>query len=154
MERIGYQDIPEGMFENLLETENYINGSSLGMHLLEMVRLRVSQINGCAYCVDMHHKELKHAGESELRLSSLCVWSATPYFSDKERAVLQFTEALTRLGVQGISEAVFDDLQKYFSKNEICFLTLAVSQINTWTRLMKTFQFSPGNHKIQMNEAS
>jgi len=149
MERITYQDIPKGMFENLMSTENFINSSNLEIHLLELVRLRVSQKNGCAYCVDMHHKELKHLGETDLRLSSLCVWQETPYFSDKEVATLLFTDKLTKLDRGKIPDEVYNPLLKFYSKQEVCILTLAISQINTWTRLMKTFQFVPGNHKVE-----
>lgn len=147
MERISYNNIPEGMFENLMNTEKYINNSSLGMHLLEIVRLRVAQKNGCAYCVYMHHKELKKLNETDLRLSSLCVWEDTPYFTDKEKAVLKFTDILTKLERKPISDTIFNNLLDFFTKEEISFLALAISQINTWTRLMKTFRFTPGLHK-------
>lgn len=151
MERINYQEIPKGMFENLMETENFINNSTLSMHLLELIRLRVSQQNACPYCVDMHHKELKHLNETDLRLSSLCVWKETPYFSDKERAALNFTDSLTKLSEGSISDKIYNLLNKFFTKEEICYLTLAISQINTWTRLMKTFKFIPGNHTVQLH---
>jgi AhpD family alkylhydroperoxidase len=118
------------------------------MQLLELVRLRVSQKNGCAYCVDMHYKLLKNEEETELRLSSLCVWEETPYFTDKERAVLKFTDSLTKLDRTSIPDEIFNSLLEYFTKEEISYLTLAISQINTWTRLMKTFKFTPGNFKI------
>ena len=149
MERISYNDIPEGMFENLRVIEYSINNSSLNDKLLGLVKLRVSQKNGCAYCVDMHYKELKHAGETELRLSSLCVWEETPYFSDKERRVLKFAETLTKLSGVPIPEKDYAPLLAHFNKTEICYLTLAITQINTWNRLMKVFQFTPGNYKIQ-----
>ena len=149
MERITYQDIPQGMFENLMTTEDYINNSSLEIHLLELIRLRVGQKNGCAYCVDMHHKELQHLGETDLRLSSLCVWKETPYFSNRERAVLTLTDALTKLSREPLSDRIFKLLLPYFTKEEICYLTLAISQINTWTRLMKTFKFTPGKHQVK-----
>ena len=148
MERVSYQDIPEGMFENLMGTENCINNSSLDMQLLEIIRLRVSQLNSCAYCVDMHYKELRHLGETELRLSSICVWYETPYFSSSEAAALRFTDQLTKLTAQGISDETYSDVQKHFNKTEICYLTLAISQINTWTRLMRTFKFTPGKYKV------
>lgn len=149
MERISYRDIPKGMFENLMTTEEYINSSSLETHLLELIRLRVAQKNGCAYCVDMHHKELKFLGETDLRLSSLCVWKETPYFTEKEMAALNLTDVLTKLSRDPLSEAVFDELTPHFNKEEICYLTLAISQINTWTRLMKTFKFTPGNYQVK-----
>jgi len=149
MERITYQDIPKGMFEKLREFENYTNESPIEIQMLELIRLRVAQLNGCAYCVDMHHKELQHIGETDLRLSSLCVWQETPYFSEKERAVLVFTDSLTKLNGEPVSDEVFDPLLSFFNKEEIVYLTLAIAQINTWTRLMKTFTFTPGNYQVK-----
>lgn len=86
MERISYTDVPQEIFTNLMAIENYLDNSTLDLHLLELLRLRVAQKNGCAYCVDMHHKILKKHNETDLRLSSLCVWEETNYFSEKERA--------------------------------------------------------------------
>lgn len=151
MERISYQDIPEGMFDKLRSLENFINASPIDMRLLELMRLRVAQMNGCAYCVDMHNKELKHAGETDLRLYSLCIWKECPYYSEKERLVLHFTEILTRMEEEPIPEGLFDALKGLFSKEEISYLTLAVAQINTWTRLMKAFRFSPGKYQVQVS---
>ena len=148
MERITYQDIPKGMFENLRAIEEFIDNSSLDPKLLELIKLRVSQKNGCAYCVDMHYKELKHLGETELRLSSVCVWEETPYFTEKERAVLYFTDALTKLNRSPITSHVYNSLLDFFTKEQITYLTLAISQINTWNRLMKVFAFTPGNYKV------
>ena len=148
MERITYQDIPKGMFENLRTIEDSIINSTLDRKLIEMIRLRTAQINGCAYCVDMHHKELKHFGETELRLSSLCVWEEAPYFSEKEKLALLFTDTLTKLKSSPISQRLFENLSTHFSKEEICYLTLTISQSNTWNRLMKTFEITPGNYKV------
>jgi len=148
MERITYQDIPNGMFENLRTIEYSIINSTLDRKLIEMIRLRTAQMNGCAYCVDMHHKELKHLGESDLRLSSLCVWEETPYFSDMERAALYFTDVVTKLARKPIPDNIYNPLLSFFSKEEICFLTLTISQSNTWNRLMKVFEFTPGNYKV------
>ena len=148
MERITYQDIPNGMFENLRTIEDSIINSTLDRKLIETIRLRTAQLNGCAYCVDMHYKELKHFGETELRLSSLSVWEEAPYFSQKERLVLAFCDSLTRLKSSPISQELFNDLSSHFSKEEICYLTLTISQSNTWNRLMKTFGFTPGHYKV------
>ncbi|CAL2103379.1 AhpD family alkylhydroperoxidase [Tenacibaculum sp. 190130A14a] len=148
MERITYADIPKGMFENLRIIEKTILQSTLTKQLIELVKLRTSQINGCAYCVDMHHKELKHLGETDLRLSSLCVWKDTPYFSEKERVILKFTETLTKLSSARIEEQLIHQLSSYLTNEEICYLSLAISQSNTWNRLMKVFNFTPGNYKI------
>jgi AhpD family alkylhydroperoxidase len=149
MERITYQDIPKEMFNKLRNLEDFINNSSLEIKLLEIIRLRIAQINNCAYCVDMHHKELKQLKESELILSSLCVWQETPYFSAKERSVLRFTESLTKSISKPISDAIYNPLLEYFSKQEISYLTLAISQMDTWTKLMKTFQFTPGKYEVK-----
>jgi len=148
MERINYQDIPKGMFETLKNVEEFIDTSELDFKLLEIIRLRVAQLNGCAYCVDMHYKELKNIQESDLRLSLICVWHEAHCFSEKERAVLAFTDALTKLSGKPISDEIYAPLLSFFSKAEICILTLTISQINTWTLLMKTFQFVPGNYKV------
>jgi len=148
MERISYQDIPKGMFEKLRDIEDYLENSSIEFKLLELIRLRVAQKNGCAYCVDMHHKELKAIGESDLRLASLCVWAETPFFTNKERVVLTFTDYLTKLSREPLKDAIYNPLLEHFSKTDICYLTLAISQINTWTRLMKTFKFEAGKYKV------
>ncbi|MEM9075969.1 MAG: carboxymuconolactone decarboxylase family protein [Bacteroidota bacterium] len=148
MERISFSDIPQEMMQQLTGLEHYINSSGIEMKLLELMRLRVAQLNGCAYCVDMHHKELKHLDETDLRLSSLLVWEETNYFSDKEKAVLNFTEVVTKLDGKPIWDNDFERLSAYYSKTEIAILTLAVAQINTWTRLMKTFQIEPGRYKV------
>ncbi len=148
MKQISYNDIPKGMFEHLRTIEDFIDGSKLSLDLLELIRLRVSQKNGCAYCVDMHHKELKSLGETELRLSSLCVWEETPYFTDSERVVLKYADILTQLDGAPITEKYITDLSHYFDKEAICFISLAIAQINTWNRLMKAFKFEPGLYKV------
>ena len=148
MERISYQDIPEGMFPKLMAIEDFINASGLSMKLLELLRLRVSQLNGCAYCVDMHYKLAKHFGEEELRLASLAAWTEAVCFTKEERAVLQYSDELTKLSGREISQEVFDELSLYYTKGEIAYLSLAISQINVWTRLMKAFKFKPGNFEV------
>ncbi|MEH6535316.1 MAG: carboxymuconolactone decarboxylase family protein [Psychroserpens sp.] len=148
MERISYQEVPVEIFEKLGAIEVYFENTSIDKQFLELLRLRISQMNGCAYCVDMHSKELKHLGETELRLNSLCVWQETPYFSKRERAALHFAELLTRITDEPLADHCYDSLLAFFSKEEICNLTLAISQINTWNRLMKVFRFTPGNYKV------
>jgi AhpD family alkylhydroperoxidase len=148
MERIALDQIPKKMMENMVSIENYINNSSLGFQLLELLRLRVAQINKCAYCIDMHYKELKHAGETELRIATLSAWEETSFFSEKEKVVLLFAEALTKISENDISEEIYNKLTSFFTTNEICNLALAISQINTWTRLMRTFQSISGNYEV------
>ncbi len=152
MERISYNEVPKGMFDTVMTVENYINNSSLSLQLLELLRYRASILNGCAYCVDMHAKELKHTGETELRIHAISIWKSTPYFTQKEQAVLAFTDALTLLNTEPITAQLFTELNVYFNKEEISHLTLSIAQINTWNRLMKSFEFTPGNYKIAENE--
>lgn len=152
MERIKFNEVPQEMMNVLMAVEQYIQASSLSNHLVDLVKLRVSQVNHCAYCMDMHYKELKHKGESDLRLSLLSVWPETNLFDEKEKATLLFAEQLTKLGEAGVTDEAYENLSKHFDKEEICFLTLAVAQINTWTRMMRSFKFVPGNHKVAQYE--
>lgn len=148
MERISFTEIPQEMIEKLMNLENYINNSGIEMKLLELMRLKVAQINGCAYCIDMHHKELKHLKETDLRLSLLLTWEETNYFTEKEKAVLNFTEKLTKLNGKPVSDNDYEVIKNHFENKEIVILTLGIAQINTWTRLMKTFRIEAGNYKV------
>ena len=152
MERISYNEVPEGMFDAIMTVENYVNNSSINIQLLELIRHRASILNGCAYCVDMHTKELKHIGETETRIHAIGIWKSTPYFTEKEQAALAFTDAITKTSSDPIKEKLFTDITLHFSKEEISHITLAIAQINTWNRLMKSFEFTPGNYKIKENE--
>ena len=148
MERISYQDLPEGIFYHLRANEDFLKQSGLDPKLLELLKLRVSQLNGCAYCLDMHYKELKHAGETDLRISLLAAWEECPQFTDKEKAALAYAEELTQISHESLAEAVITTLERYFTKAEIAYLSLAITQINTWNRLMKAFKFTPGNYVV------
>jgi AhpD family alkylhydroperoxidase len=148
MERISFSQIPKGMIEQLMSIENYLKASTLDYKLLELLRLRIAQINKCAYCIDMHYKELKHTGETELRMSTISVWKETSFFTEKEIVVLEFTESLTLISENKISEKLFLSLTHFFNTEEICILTLAISQLNTWTRLVRTFKLTPGNYEV------
>ncbi|MCR3821483.1 carboxymuconolactone decarboxylase family protein [Pseudomonas aeruginosa] len=102
--------------------------------LIELVYLRTSQINGCAYCVNMHANDARKAGETEQRLQALCVWQETPYFTPRERAALAWTEQLARLSQGALPHGLLDELREHFDDKEIAELTLAVSAINAWNR--------------------
>lgn len=147
MERIGYQELPKEFFTHLRQVEDYIKGSNLDLKLIDLMRLRISQINQCAYCLDMHYKEVRHAGETELRLSMLAAWQDTEFFTEQEKTVLAYAEALTILPNSGIDRA-FDTLSIYYSKEDIAFISLAITQMNTWNRLMKAFNFKAGLFKV------
>lgn len=146
MERITYQEQPKGLMEAMRTVQAYVDNSGLDHSLLELICVRVSQINGCAYCVDMHFKEALHLGEDPLRLVSLPVWRETPYFSPVERAVLAFAERLTRMPEGDDFDGLHDELLEHFSKQQIGILSLAVAQINSWNRVVRSFNPVPGNY--------
>ncbi|MDR8391392.1 carboxymuconolactone decarboxylase family protein [Aliifodinibius sp. S!AR15-10] len=147
-ERISYQDIQPELMKGINNIEHQLKKSGLDLKLLELVKYRVSQINGCAYCLDMHHKELIEMGEEELRLHSLPAWRECPFYSDKERAVLAFAEAVTKADSTEIEDRFFEPLAEFYSKPEIAALTVAVTQINTWNRINKVFRPTPGNYTV------
>ncbi len=149
MERISLNDAPQGMMQVLLNVEKYVNNGDVDQKLLHLLRLRVSQINSCAYCLDMHHKEAIHAGETEKRLYSLPAWRETTFYSPKEKAALAFAEILTRLPEEENSDHIHDELAKYFSKQEIAYITLAVAQINLWNRVVRSFGPTPGTYEVK-----
>ncbi len=149
MERISNKELPDGLMTVMRQVEAYISQCGLDKRLLELMRMRVSQINGCAYCIDMHYKEAIHAGESALRIVSVSAWKEAPYYSEKERAVLAFAESLTIMNDDDDMNALHHKLELYFSKQEIAYLSLAVAQINSWNRLMKSFGFVAGNYTVR-----
>lgn len=145
-ERIAKEHLMRGLFDGMLTTERYLKKSTLDEKLLVLMQHRVSQINGCGYCLDMHHKDAIHLGETELRLHTLPAWKEVPYFTDKERAVLAYAEALTLHS--DADDAVFEGLKPFFTEKEIADLTLAVGQINSWNRINKAFRSVPGNYQV------
>lgn len=146
-QRISFQDTTKGLLDGLVKTEFFIKKSGIDPKLLELMKYRVSQINGCAYCLDMHHKEAIALCETELRLHSLLVWRECPYYTAEERAVLAYAEALTNINKEEISEAIFNELSSHFTKAAIADLTVAITQINSWNRINKAFGTIPGNYK-------
>jgi len=118
------------------------------------VKLSGSYLNGCAYCVDMHSKDLRAGGETEQRLYALPVWRETPFFSDRERAALDWTEAVTQLGRAGVSEAAFQAARQHFSERELIDLTVAVIAINSWNRLTVSLGADVGSYQAKAAELS
>jgi AhpD family alkylhydroperoxidase len=154
MERISNQELPDGFLKPLLKVQEYVDNSGLDHSLLHLLRMRVSYINSCAYCLDMHFKEGIHAGESAQRLISVPAWRETSYYSPKEQAVLEFAEVLTKLPDDEHSDHLHEELLKYFSKQEIAFLTLAIVQINSWNRITRSFGTVAGNYKVSTRSVS
>ena len=148
MERIKNGDLPEGLIEAMRHVQAFINKSGLDMMLLELMRTRVSQINGCAYCLDMHTKLAIHAGETVQRLISVSAWREAPYYTEKERVVLEYAEILTRLEEDSDIDLIHDELLKYFTKGDIAHLSLAIAQINSWNRVVKSTGITPGSFQV------
>ena len=147
MERISQRDIPAALIQSILQVQHHIDESGLDPKLLKLISFRVSQINNCAYCLDMHYKEATELGETPLRLISLDAWRETPYYTPEEQAVLAFAEALTHMPSEKHSDQIHDELSKHFSKKQIAILTAAVAQINFWNRITRSFGTVPGNYQ-------
>jgi AhpD family alkylhydroperoxidase len=148
MERIPFAELPAGMYQLMSNIEVYLAKSGVEHKLFELLKLRVSLINDCAYCIDMHYKEGIAAGETPLRLISLSAWRETPYYTPQEQALLAFAEELTYMRPGQHSDHIHDELNKYFSKQEIAIFTLAIAQINSWNRFQRSFGAIPGNYKV------
>lgn len=148
MVRISYSE-SQGVIEALQKVQQYVDNSGIDKKLMHLLRFRVSQINSCAYCIDMHFKEGIHDGDTPLRLISVSAWRETPYYSPAEKAALAFAETLTRLPEEAHSDHIHDELDKYFSKEQIAHLTLAIIQINSWNRLVRSFGTEPGKYKVK-----
>lgn len=127
--------------------EAYVRSSGLEPALLELVRLRASQINGCAYCIDMHTKDARAANESEQRLYALTAWRETPFFTDRERAALEWTESLTLISTNHVPDELYERVSKHFTEAEMVNLSLAVIAINGWNRLAISFRSVPGTYQ-------
>jgi len=146
--RIDAQLVAPGAFQPLLALEEYIRKSShFEAPLLELVRMRASQINGCAYCLDMHSKDARAKGESEQRLYALNAWRETPFYTDRERAALAWTESVTLVSQEHVPDSVYEEARQHFSEEELVNLTLAISSINSWNRLCISFRVVPGTYQ-------
>lgn len=127
--------------------EAYLAHCSLEKPLIELVKMRASQMNGCAFCIDMHSKDARAAGETEQRLYALNAWRETPFYSERERAALAWTEALTFVHDNHVSDELFAEVRRHFNETEISDLTLAVATINAWNRIAISFRAVPGSYQ-------
>ena len=131
-----------------------LSQSGLEKKLLDLVYFRVSQINGCAFCLDMHSKDLRAEGETEQRLYVLEAWRESPFYSDRERAALAWAEAVTTLSDKEVPDDIYDQARAQFSEAELVNLTLAVIAINGWNRLNIAFRTTPGTYEAGMSFAA
>ena len=148
-QRLDYSKESDGALKGLLELEKYVHGSGLERTLYELVKTRASQINGCAYCIDMHTKDARKAGETEQRLYTLSAWRETPFYTPRERAALEWTEALTLISGNDVPDPLYEAVREHFTEKEIIALTMAIIAINGWNRLATSFRTPPGSYKTQ-----
>lgn len=142
-QRLDFYKANPAAVKSLLSVEERIGKSALEKSLTELVRLRASQINGCAYCVDMHTTDARKGGETERRLATVVVWRETPFFTDRERAALEWTEALTLVSHEHVPDSVWQAVRPHFSDEDLVDLTLLVTAINAWNRLAIAFRKMP-----------
>lgn len=148
--RIDSRRTPPKVRQHLLALEAHIHGSGLEHRLLHLVKTRASQINGCAQCLDMHTQDARADGESEQRLYTLSAWRETPFFNERERAALEWTEAVTLVAETHVPDEVYERVKQHFTEQELMDLTLAIALINTWNRLNVAFRTVPGNYRAGM----
>ena len=149
--RMNYQAAAPDVMTAMLGLETYLARQSrredgVDKPLMELIKIRVSQINQCAYCLDMHTKDARALGETEQRIYALSAWRETPFFSDRERAALAWAEANTLLP-QGVSQQLFEDVREYFSEAQLANLTLAIATINAWNRFGVSFAPVPDSYQ-------
>ena len=147
--RIDVRKISPGALKAMLGLEQYIRSSGLEEKLLLLVEFRVSQINGCAYCLDMHSKDLRAIGEAEQRLYLLDAWRESPFYTERERAALAWAEAVTFVADGHVPNEVFEQARSHFTDEELINLTLTVVAINGWNRLSISFRAVPGTYQPQ-----
>jgi AhpD family alkylhydroperoxidase len=145
--RINYGKVAPGVYEAMDALDSYLGNSALDEYVLNLVRLRASQINGCAYCIDMHWKDLRALGEGEQRLYSLDSWRECPYYTERERAALAWVEAVTFVSDGHVPEQLYEEVRSHFSERELADLTLAVATINAWNRLSIAARLVPGGYQ-------
>src|SRR5262245_49369333 len=145
--RIDYRKFAQQPIKLLYDLEKYLTECGLEHQLLHLIKMRASQINGCAYCLDMHSLDARAAGETEQRLYTLDAWAETPFFTDRERAALAWTDAVTLVSQTHVPDEVYEETKQHFSEKEMVDLTLAVGMINLWNRLAISTRAVPGRYK-------
>lgn len=151
--RIDYTKAAPEAYRAMLGLEKFVHDCGLEASLLELVRMRASQINGCAFCLDMHSKDARAAGETEQRLYVLSAWREAPFYTERERAALAWTEALTLISQSHVSDELYDEARRHFSEKELVNLSLAITTINSWNRWAIGFGTAVGWYQAGMVEA-
>jgi len=148
MQRIDFGKVAPGAYRAMLGLENYIHESGLEESLLHLIKLRAAPMNGCAYCLDMHWKDLKSIGEPDHRLYEPNAWEESPFYSDRERAALAWTEAVTHVAESRVPDELCEDVRQHFSEKELADLTPAIAAINAWNRLAISARTVPGTYEV------
>jgi AhpD family alkylhydroperoxidase len=141
--RVNYAQVAPHAFKALLGLEKAMGESSLDKSLHELIKIRASQLNACAYCIDLHTRDAIKLGETPRRIFALSAWHETPFFTDRERAALLWTETLTLLAEKGAPEAIYNQVAEHFSERELADLTFAIATINAWNRFGVGFAMQP-----------
>ncbi len=144
---MNYKRVAPGASLAISKLEEYVNSTGLDTSLLNLVKIRASQINGCAWCLDMHTKDARADGETEQRLYALSAWRETPFYTSRERSALAWTESVTLVSQTGVPDEVYEEARKQFSEKELVDLTMAVIAINGWNRLNVAFRTVPGTYR-------
>lgn len=151
-ERFSISKAAPGVYHAMLGLEEYLKGCGLEPKLLDLIKLRASQVNGCAYCIDMHWKDLAAAGEKEQRMYGLDAWREASYYTERERAALGWAEAVTNVREGHVPDEVYDEAKKQFTDKELSNVTLAVAAINAWNRLAIASRAVAGNYQPPKRE--
>ncbi len=151
--RINQAQAAPGAYRAMSQLEHYVRSCGLERSLIELVKMRASQINGCAYCLDMHTKDARAAGESEQRIYLLSAWREAPFYSERERAALEWTEALTLIAENEVPDELYKRVKAHFTDEELVNLSLAIVTINGWNRLAISFRAEVGSYQPQQTAA-
>ncbi|MGC4233666.1 MAG: carboxymuconolactone decarboxylase family protein [Niabella sp.] len=134
-QRINIKELEPEAYKVLFDMEKYLSKTDLSLTLRELIKIRVSQINKCAFCLEMHTKDAREAGETEQRIYALSAWEESPLFSEEEKAVLALAEEVTHISKHGVSDATFQKVQQYFTNNQVAQIIITINQINFWNRI-------------------
>jgi AhpD family alkylhydroperoxidase len=146
-QRLNLMETGKEAFGAIFGLSKYLAKATIEKSLLHLIELRVSQINGCAYCIDMHSKDLRHEGETVQRIYMLTAWSETPLYTERERAALEWADTVTLVADNHVPDEIYDRVKEHFSEKELFDLTFAVSAINVWNRLNVAFRTTPGTYQ-------
>ncbi|UKS30856.1 carboxymuconolactone decarboxylase family protein [Paenibacillus sp. HWE-109] len=133
--RMNYHEVSPEATQVMYKLEGFIKTSGLDAKLYELIKIRASQLNGCAFCIDMHTRDLRKMGETDQRINLITAWREAPFYSDKERALLELTEAVTRISENGVPQALYEKVRKHFDEKEYVVLIMAINTINAWNRI-------------------